>query len=285
MLADPQRLRAMMDPRAMHAMQQMAQVRLLPQGTVEGLAGKRSHGCRDGLPYSCRPVLPPARSPARPRIPPTPAPKCFCRPCKSCRARGCSQTSHRAWAALLQAAAAAAQAQVGTEAGPACGRQARWCYWQTPLLLHSLMLRMRQRTCCLTLKWLLDAPNKYGRCMCRQPRRSGATESGAGASSLSWSSKIVLISNIVCLSSSQNAGAGGMPNFGALMGMLGGGGAAGGLGGLGGGMGGFGVPPPPANPEEAYANQLQQLQVGRSSCAAPAIPKGRCAAAPAMPQH
>ncbi|KAL4423598.1 hypothetical protein ABPG77_004638 [Micractinium sp. CCAP 211/92] len=40
-------------------------------------------------------------------------------------------------------------------------------------------------------------------------------------------------------------------DFGALMGMLGGGA---------GGMGGFGAPPPPANPEQAYAAQLQQLQ-------------------------
>lgn len=49
------------------------------------------------------------------------------------------------------------------------------------------------------------------------------------------------------------AGAGGAPpNMDALLGLLGGG--AGGLG--------FGMPPPPANPEEAYASQLQQLQVG-----------------------
>lgn len=51
------------------------------------------------------------------------------------------------------------------------------------------------------------------------------------------------------------AGAAGMPgaglDFGALMGMLGGGA---------GGLGGFGAPAPPANPEQAYAAQLQQLQ-------------------------
>ena len=49
-------------------------------------------------------------------------------------------------------------------------------------------------------------------------------------------------------------GAGTMPDLGALMGMLGGGGAAAA------GLGGFGLPPPPANPEQMYATQLQQLQ-------------------------
>lgn len=69
MLADPQRLRAMMDPRAMHAMQQMAQVRLLPQGTVEGLAGKRSHGCPTLVGQCYRP---PARLLAHASHPPLP---------------------------------------------------------------------------------------------------------------------------------------------------------------------------------------------------------------------
>ena len=48
-----------------------------------------------------------------------------------------------------------------------------------------------------------------------------------------------------------------MPDMGALLGMLGGG--AGGGGGRA-GLGGLGLGAPLANPEEAYASQLQQLQ-------------------------
>lgn len=63
---------------------------------------------------------------------------------------------------------------------------------------------------------------------------------------------------------------GGMPDLSGLMAALGGagGGGMGGMGGMAGlpglgalgGMGGFGAPPPVADPEAAYASQLQQLE-------------------------
>ena len=71
----------------------------------------------------------------------------------------------------------------------------------------------------------------------------------------------------------SQAGGAGAPDMSALLGMLGsgaGGGAAGGAGNapglqglmamLGGGAGGVPAPPPVDNPEEAYAQQLQQLR-------------------------
>ena len=57
-------------------------------------------------------------------------------------------------------------------------------------------------------------------------------------------------------------GAGGMPDFSALMGMMGGGGGGGAYGG--------GGPAPVANPEEAYAVQIQQL-VDMVRCCLPTL--------------
>lgn len=58
------------------------------------------------------------------------------------------------------------------------------------------------------------------------------------------------------------AGAAGLGDMGAMLSQLMGGGMAGGLGGMGGlgGLGGFAAPPAVADPETAYASQLQQLQ-------------------------
>lgn len=56
------------------------------------------------------------------------------------------------------------------------------------------------------------------------------------------------------------AGSGAMPDLGALMSMLGG------MGGGMGGVGALGAPQPVADPETAYASQLQQLRVSGAAC-------------------
>ena len=70
-----------------------------------------------------------------------------------------------------------------------------------------------------------------------------------------------LISNAFCMHAGGQPGQPQMPDMAGLMAMLGGGGGMPGMAGMGGmpGLGGEGIPPV-ANPEEAYANQLTQLQ-------------------------